>query len=61
MDAHHERLLHQAMQTIRRDRTVLVIAHRLSTVRTADRVVVAPTPVIMHVRDAVSACRRRVA
>jgi len=40
LDAHNERLLQEAMRTIRAGRTLVVIAHRLSTIRAADRVVV---------------------
>jgi ABC-type multidrug transport system fused ATPase/permease subunit len=40
LDAHNERLLQQAVQAVRGDRTLIVIAHRLSTVRAADHVVV---------------------
>lgn len=40
LDAHSERLLQETLEEIRRDRTVLVITHRLSTVRNADKVVV---------------------
>lgn len=40
VDSEAERLLEQAVQTSFADRTVLVIAHRLSTVRRADRIIV---------------------
>jgi subfamily B ATP-binding cassette protein MsbA len=40
LDAESERLVHQALERLMRDRTVLVIAHRLSTVQHADRIVV---------------------
>lgn len=40
VDTEAERLLEQAVRTGFADRTVLVIAHRLSTVRRADRIVV---------------------
>jgi ATP-binding cassette subfamily B multidrug efflux pump len=40
IDAHTEALMQQAMDEIRRDRTTMIIAHRFSTVRKADRIVV---------------------
>lgn len=40
LDNESERLIQQAFEEMRRDRTVLVIAHRLSTVERADRIVV---------------------
>ncbi|OLT12385.1 hypothetical protein BJF78_04060 [Pseudonocardia sp. CNS-139] len=40
LDTENERLVQQALDAARRDRTTLVIAHRLSTVRAADRIVV---------------------
>ncbi|MFG1872593.1 ABC transporter ATP-binding protein [Micromonospora arborensis] len=40
LDVPTERLVQRALGTILRDRTALVIAHRLSTVETADRVLV---------------------
>jgi ATP-binding cassette, subfamily B, multidrug efflux pump len=40
VDAHTEALIQQAMDEIRRDRTTLIIAHRFSTLRKADRIVV---------------------
>lgn len=39
LDAESERLVQDALNEISRDRTVLVIAHRLATVRRADRIV----------------------
>jgi subfamily B ATP-binding cassette protein HlyB/CyaB len=38
LDYESERIIQQNMTEIARDRTVLIIAHRLSTVRTADRI-----------------------
>jgi ATP-binding cassette, subfamily B, bacterial len=40
LDVPSERLVQQALRTILADRTAFVIAHRLSTVETADRVIV---------------------
>ena len=40
LDVPSERLVQRALRTILRDRTALVIAHRLSTVEIADRVLV---------------------
>ncbi|AKS42623.1 ABC transporter transmembrane domain-containing protein [Wenzhouxiangella marina] len=40
LDAESERLVQDALDEISRDRTVLIIAHRLATVRRADRIVV---------------------
>jgi len=40
VDAHTESLIQHALDDIRRDRTTLIIAHRFSTLRKADRIVV---------------------
>ena len=40
LDTESERLVQRALENLMRDRTTLVIAHRLSTVRRADRIVV---------------------
>ena len=40
LDAESERLVQQALERLMRGRTTLVIAHRLATVRAADRIVV---------------------
>ena len=40
LDAESERLVQTALEELSRDRTVLVIAHRLATVRRADRIIV---------------------
>jgi ATP-binding cassette, subfamily B, multidrug efflux pump len=40
VDAYTEALIQQAMDEIRRDRTTVIIAHRFSTLRKADRIVV---------------------
>jgi subfamily B ATP-binding cassette protein MsbA len=40
LDTESERLVQEAVDRLVRDRTVLVIAHRLATVRDADRIIV---------------------
>ena len=40
LDAESEALVQSALEVLMRDRTTIVIAHRLSTVRKADRLVV---------------------
>lgn len=40
LDSITERAIHEAVENLRRDRTVIVIAHRLSTVRRADSIIV---------------------
>jgi ATP-binding cassette subfamily B protein len=40
LDAESEHLIQRALKALLRDRTAFVIAHRLSTVRDADRIVV---------------------
>ncbi|HHQ14783.1 MAG TPA: ATP-binding cassette domain-containing protein, partial [Chromatiales bacterium] len=40
LDAHSERLVQEALDYLQRDRTTLVIAHRLATVLKSDRIVV---------------------
>jgi ATP-binding cassette subfamily B protein len=40
LDAESERLVQEALERLMQDRTTLVIAHRLATVRAADRIVV---------------------
>ena len=40
LDAESERMVQAALETAMRDRTTLVIAHRLATVQQADRIVV---------------------
>jgi ATP-binding cassette subfamily B protein len=40
LDAHSESLVQQALERVMQDRTTLVIAHRLATVRDADRIAV---------------------
>jgi len=38
LDTESERLVQEALDHLRRDRTTIVIAHRLSTVQNADRI-----------------------
>jgi ATP-binding cassette subfamily B protein len=40
LDAQSERLVQQALERLMAERTTIVIAHRLATVRAADRIVV---------------------
>lgn len=40
VDNETERAITEALETVRRERTVLIVAHRLSTVRHADRIIV---------------------
>ena len=40
LDTESERLVQEALETLMADRTVLVIAHRLSTVTNADKIIV---------------------
>ena len=40
LDSENERLVHQALKRLMAGRTTLMIAHRLSTVREADRILV---------------------
>jgi ATP-binding cassette subfamily B protein/subfamily B ATP-binding cassette protein MsbA len=40
LDSHSERLIQDALDGFRKDRTVIIVAHRLSTVRDADRILV---------------------
>jgi ABC-type multidrug transport system fused ATPase/permease subunit len=40
LDAESEHLIQEALANLRKGRTTLVIAHRLSTVRSADRILV---------------------
>ena len=44
LDAESENLVHEALDNAMKNRTTLVIAHRLSTVRNADEVIV----IVMH-------------
>jgi len=40
LDAESERLVQDALDLLMKDRTTIVIAHRLATVRSADRIIV---------------------
>jgi ATP-binding cassette subfamily B protein len=40
LDAHSEQLVQQALERLMKSRTTIVIAHRLATVRSADRIIV---------------------
>ena len=40
MDAESERLVQQALERLMQNRTTLIIAHRLATVKKVDRIVV---------------------
>jgi len=49
LDAESERMVQAALESAMRDRTTLVIAHRLSTVQRADRIVVMEAGQIVEV------------
>jgi len=51
LDAESERLVQDALERLMRDRTTLVIAHRLATVRSADRIVVMEAGRIVETGD----------
>jgi subfamily B ATP-binding cassette protein HlyB/CyaB len=57
LDYESERVVQDNMQAIRRGRTVLVIAHRLSAVRSADRIVVMDNGTIVETGDHASLAR----
>ena len=40
MDNETERAISEALEVVRQERTVLIVAHRLSTIRHADRIIV---------------------
>lgn len=49
IDIESERLIHQALQSFVRDRTTIIISHRLSTLALADRIVVMESGCIVDV------------
>lgn len=51
LDGQSERLVQAALATLRRGRTTLVVAHRLSTIRSADRIVVLAGGRVVEVGD----------
>ncbi len=58
LDAESERMVQAALESAMRDRTTLVIAHRLATVQQADRIVVLDHGRIVEARHARFAGRR---
>ncbi|MCM8828711.1 MAG: hypothetical protein NC902_05440 [Candidatus Omnitrophica bacterium] len=46
LDSQSERILHQAIEDVMRNRTVVFVAHRLATVRNLDRIVVVKDGII---------------
>lgn len=40
MDAENERIIHDNLQIFFKEKTVIIIAHRLSTVKNADQIIV---------------------
>lgn len=48
LDAENEKLVNQALNFAREDRTVILIAHRLSTVRSADRIIAIDSGVVVE-------------
>jgi ABC-type multidrug transport system fused ATPase/permease subunit len=50
LDAESEKIVQSSLDNVSKGRTVLVIAHRLSTVQNADMIVVLHNGVIVEVR-----------
>jgi ABC-type multidrug transport system fused ATPase/permease subunit len=50
LDAESEKIVQSSLDNVSRGRTVLVIAHRLSTVQNADMIVVLHNGIIVEVR-----------
>ncbi|MEQ8826791.1 MAG: ABC transporter, partial [Parvibaculum sp.] len=48
LDAESERLVQDALEALMAERTTLVIAHRLATVRAADRIVVLDSGIVVE-------------
>ena len=49
LDSESERLIQEALDSFRRDRTTIIIAHRLSTVQSADRIAVIVEGVLVEI------------
>ncbi|HHE46192.1 MAG TPA: ABC transporter ATP-binding protein, partial [Bacteroidetes bacterium] len=49
LDSESERLIQEALDSFRRDRTTIIIAHRLSTVKSADRIAVIVEGVLVEI------------
>ena len=58
LDAESERLVQQALDRLMKNRTTIVIAHRLATVRNADRIVVMDDGRIVETGDHMTLSRR---
>ena len=51
LDANNERIIQNNLQSFFKGRTVIIIAHRLSTVKNADQIVVLDQGAIVEVGD----------
>jgi ABC-type multidrug transport system fused ATPase/permease subunit len=49
VDVETEKLIHEAMDEVMKNRTTIIIAHRLSTVKKADKIIVLEDGVIEDV------------
>lgn len=56
LDAESEKIVQSSLDNVSKGRTVLVIAHRLSTVQNADMIVVLHNGVIVEVRQTAMTC-----